>query len=73
MGGWGLNPFNSFIRFIFIMSNAIVSRIGQRNGAGAVDDLFLKVFAGEVLTSFEKTNVMMDKHQVRTITNGKSA
>ena len=55
------------------MSNAIVSRLGQTNGAGAVDNLFLKVFAGEVLTSFEKTNVMMDKHQVRTISNGKSA
>ena len=55
------------------MSNAIVSRLGQTNGAGSVDNLFLKVFAGEVLTSFEKTNVMMDKHQVRTITNGKSA
>ena len=49
------------------MSNALVSRIGQVNGQGAVDALFLKVFAGEVLTSFEKTNVMMDKHQVRTI------
>lgn len=55
------------------MSDALVSRIGQINGQGAVDALFLKVFAGEVLTSFEKTNVMMDKHQVRTITNGKSA
>jgi len=55
------------------MSNAIVSRLGQVNGAGAVDALFLKVFAGEVLTSFEKTNVMMDKHMVRTISNGKSA
>lgn len=55
------------------MTNATVSRIGQINGAGAVDALFLKVFAGEVLTSFEQTNVMMDKHQVRTITNGKSA
>ena len=69
----GAYPFNSFIRLIFSMSNATVSRIGQINGAGAVDALFLKVFAGEVLTSFEQTNVMMDKHQVRTITNGKSA
>lgn len=55
------------------MSNAIASRLGQINGAGADDALFLKVFAGEVLTSFEQTNVMMDKHQVRTIANGKSA
>lgn len=55
------------------MADAIVSRLGQINGAGAVDSLFLKLFAGEVLTSFEQTQVMMDKHMVRTITNGKSA
>lgn len=55
------------------MSDAIVSRLGQVNGQGAADALFLKVFAGEVLTSFEKSNVMMGKHQVRTISNGKSA
>lgn len=55
------------------MADAIVSRLGQVNQAGADDALFLKVFSGEVLTSFEKKNVMMDKHQVRTITNGKSA
>lgn len=55
------------------MSNATPSRLGQVNGAGAVDALFLKVFAGEVLTSFEQSNVMMDKHQVRTIASGKSA
>lgn len=55
------------------MADAIVSRLGQVNGAGNTDELFLKVYAGEVLTSFEKKNVMMDKHQVRTINNGKSA
>jgi hypothetical protein len=55
------------------MADAIVSRLGQANAAGDAKALFLKVFAGEVLTSFEKKNVMMDKHQVRTITNGKSA
>ena len=55
------------------MADAIVSRLGQTNGSGDTDALFLKVFSGEVLTSFERANVMMDKHQVRTITNGKSA
>lgn len=55
------------------MSNATVSRVGQVNGAGDVDALFLKVFAGEVLTAFAEKNVMMDKHMVRTIANGKSA
>ena len=56
------------------MSNdALVSRLGQINQTGDAKALFLKVFAGEVLTSFEKQNVMMDKHMVRTITHGKSA
>lgn len=55
------------------MADAIVSRLGQINGSGAVDALFLKLFAGEVLTSFEQTQVMMDKHQVRTIAHGKAA
>lgn len=55
------------------MSNAIVSRLGQANAAGDADALFLKVFAGEVLTSFTQKQVMMDKHTVRTISNGKSA
>lgn len=55
------------------MADANVSRIGQINQSGAVDALFLKVFSGEVLTSFEKTTVMEGKHNTRTITSGKSA
>ncbi|WP_067516902.1 phage capsid protein [Endozoicomonas ascidiicola] len=55
------------------MANAIVSHPGQANASGALDNLFLKVYAGEVLTSFEKKQVTMDKHLVRTITHGKSA
>ena len=55
------------------MSNATVSRLGQVNGAGATDALFLKLFAGEVITQFEEKNVMAAMHSVRTITNGKSA
>jgi hypothetical protein len=55
------------------MANATPSRLGQINGAGDVDALFLKVFAGEVLTAFEETNVTADKHMVRSISNGKSA
>lgn len=42
------------------------------SGSG-VDDLFLKVFSGEVLTTFEETNLMMGLHRVRTITSGKTA
>lgn len=55
------------------MANATVQAVGQINGAGATDALFLKVFGGEVLTAFEETNKVMDKHMVRTISAGKSA
>lgn len=46
------------------------SRVGQINQAGAVDALFLKVFSGEVLTSFEIAVVMQDKVTVRNISSG---
>jgi hypothetical protein len=55
------------------MANATVTSFGQQNGAGAADALFLKVFGGEVLAAFEESNVVMDKHTVRTISAGKSA
>lgn len=49
------------------------SRIGAINQTGDVDALFLKVFSGEVLTTFEETNVMMPLHRTRTISSGKTA
>lgn len=55
------------------MSNMTTSRIGQVNGAGATDAIFLKVFAGEVLAAFNAENKLMDKHMVRSIASGKSA
>lgn len=55
------------------MANATVLSLGQINGAGAGDALFLKLFSGEVLTAFNETNVMTDKQIVRTISRGKSA
>ena len=55
------------------MANATVSRLGQINGAGDVDAIFLKVYSGEVLATFDQANVMMDKHNVRSISSGKSA
>lgn len=55
------------------MANATASRLGQINGAGDVDALFLKVFSGEVLTAFHRDNVFLGKSMVRTISNGKSA
>lgn len=59
------------------MSNASVSFIGANNGVNSTVDeqraLFLKLFSGEVIKSFEKTTVCLDKHRIRTITAGKSA
>ena len=51
----------------------VLSRSGQANGTGDQNTLFLKQFAGEIITVFEEANVMMPVHQVRTISQGKSA
>jgi hypothetical protein len=64
---------NTTTRSYLKMANATVSRLGQANLTGATDALFLKKFAGEILTMFEQTTVMLDKHLVKTIENGKSA
>ena len=54
-----------------------LSRLGAINGNVATRDevnaLFLKVYAGEVLTAFQRANVTMPYHSVRTIASGKSA
>jgi hypothetical protein len=55
------------------MSNAVPTRIGQINAAGAVDAMFLKVFAGLVMTTFQTKNVALARHMVRTIESGKQA
>lgn len=55
------------------MADATVSRIGQINSSGDAKALFMKVFAGEVLTAFKENCVTEDKHMVRNIQNGKSA
>jgi hypothetical protein len=49
------------------------SRVGQINSAGDVDALFLKKFSGEILQTFEESNVFKPLHTIRTIENGKSA
>jgi hypothetical protein len=56
----------------------VVSRLGVANATsdGSWDQdnqLFLKTFAGEVLTAFKETNVFKPLHLVRTIDKGKSA
>ena len=59
------------------MSAATPSFIGAVNGLDTTTDqqraLFLKVFSGEVIMSFESSTVVLDKHSVRTIASGKSA
>lgn len=56
-----------------------VSRLGSinntidANAGNTSRELFLKQFAGEVLTTFEERNIAMPLHRVRTISNGKSA
>lgn len=54
--------------------NFDASRLGLVNNTGSANDaLFLKVFAGEVLTAFRKATVFEGLHTVRTISSGKSA
>ena len=55
------------------MSNAVVSRLGQVNGANDANALFLKVWSGEVLATFQRENKMLGMTNVRTISSGKSA
>ena len=55
------------------MSNATVSRLGQVNGANDVNALFLKVWSGEVLATFQRENKMLGMTNVRSISSGKSA
>ena len=57
------------------MANATVSRLGLVNNTGTdFDELFLRVFSGEVLTAFARNNIFNEAlHSVRTITSGKSA
>ncbi|WP_296084183.1 phage capsid protein [uncultured Agrobacterium sp.] len=55
------------------MTTANVTRLGQINGAGEADATFAKIYAGEVLTAFEKSTVMADRHMTRSIDSGKSA
>ena len=54
--------------------NATVSRPGRDQLAGTdVTALLLKVFSGEVLSTFAANTVMRGLHTIRTITSGKAA
>ena len=55
------------------MANATPVSVGRVNAGGSEDALFLKVFAGEVLTSFDRASVTQGAEMVRSIASGKSA
>lgn len=60
------------------MTNAVISQLGIVDGAAPAnwDDanaLFMKTFAGEVITAFNEMNIFAPLHMVRTIASGKSA
>lgn len=55
------------------MADAIPSRLGQQLGTGDTRALFLKIFSGEVLTTFNTATIMKDKVRIRNINAGKSA
>jgi hypothetical protein len=55
------------------MANSTPSRFGANKGGADKRELFLKVFSGEVLTTFNTKTVMADKTRVRNIASGKSA
>lgn len=54
------------------MANATPTRLGQNLAAGAVDALFLDLFAGEVLTAYETAVKFAPTVRSKTISGGKS-
>ena len=60
------------------MTDATLARLGVLNGTSdgsweQENAVFLEIFSGEVITTFNTTNIFKDLHRVRTITEGKSA
>ena len=56
------------------MANASPVKFGNANSGGTRDDaLFLKVFAGEVITSFDRASKTAGADMTRSISSGKSA
>src|SRR6056300_775633 len=49
------------------------SRVGLIEGESDNNELFLKKFSGEILQTFEESNVFKALHTIRTIESGKSA
>jgi len=55
------------------MADWSVNRFGADNGGADKNALFMKIFSGEVLTTFAQNCVFLPLHYTRTITSGKSA
>src|SRR6056300_2114170 len=53
--------------------NTSPSRVGLIEGGSDNDALFLKKFSGEILQTFEESNIFKALHTIRTIESGKSA
>lgn len=54
------------------MANSTPSFPGQDQLAGDNRQLYLDLAAGEVITAFETTTIMRDKHETRTLSKGRS-
>jgi len=54
-------------------NNGVKGRVGSNNYDPNSTGLFLKKFAGEVMTVFDEKNIMKPLHTIRTISKGKSA
>ncbi len=66
-------PTNLFANNSASPAVAVKGRIGSNNYASDTTGLFLKKFAGEVMTVFDEKNIMKPLHTIRTISKGKSA
>lgn len=54
------------------MANSTPSRPGQDQLSGDVRALMLDLFGGEVITAFETSTILRDKHMTKSLSNGKS-
>lgn len=54
------------------LSNDAINTPGQNNLTGGTEALFLEMFSGEVLNTFDETNIMMPLHRVMRVGPGKS-
>ena len=55
------------------MANVTIAQPGLIAGGSDALQMYLKVFAGETITAFERASVTNGRHMVRSIASGKSA